>query len=356
MFRGHFAGLLAAAACSLCLMQPAAAEERTEFKMAIGIYAGFMPWYYADEFGLIDKWADKYGIKIDLVEIPDYIEGVNQYTAGQFDGVLIASMDALTIPAAGGVDSTVLVMGDYSNGNDGIVVKGAGKTLADLKGMTVHLVQFSVSHYMLARALDSVGLTEADLKTVNISDAEFQSAFLSSDVQAITAWKPPLSDIQATKDVSTVFDSTRIPYEIQDVALVHTEVLKDNPAFGKALVGAWYEALSIMAAKDDKAAEALAYMAKESGTDVPGFQTQLDTTYLFMTPKEAVDFYRSPELETAVSLVTRFSFDHGLLGEGAQSPDAVGIELPGGKILGDPENVKLRYDDSITALAADGKL
>ena len=42
-------------------------------------------------------------------------------------------MDALTIPAAGGVDTTALIVGDFSNGNDGIVLKD-GKTLADIKG------------------------------------------------------------------------------------------------------------------------------------------------------------------------------------------------------------------------------
>eukprot|EP01012_Entosiphon_sulcatum_P066382 TRINITY_DN955_c0_g1_i1.p1 TRINITY_DN955_c0_g1~~TRINITY_DN955_c0_g1_i1.p1 ORF type:complete len:357 (-),score=87.91 TRINITY_DN955_c0_g1_i1:1144-2214(-) len=356
MFR-RLAALAATLLCCLALLPGAVhAEAKKEFRFAIGIYAGFMPWFYADEYGIVKKWADKYGITINMVQVPDYIESINQYTAGQFDGVLVASMDALTIPAAGGIDNTVLVMGDYSNGNDGITLKGKGKTLADLKGMTVHLVQFSVSHYMLARALDSIGLKEADLKTVNISDADFQTAFATNDVQAMVSWKPALSDIQARPDVTTVFDSSKIPHEIQDIAIVHTDVLKDNPDFGKALVGAWYETLALMAKKDEKTREAMEYMAKASGTDLAGFETQLATTYLFMTPAEAVAFYRSKELEKALTLVSDFSFAHGLLGEGAKSADAIGIELPGGKILGDPANVKMRYDDSFTALAADGKL
>ncbi|MCF4164364.1 putative urea ABC transporter substrate-binding protein [Zavarzinia compransoris] len=349
--------IAAVAVCSAALMPGlAAAETKTEFKIASTIYAGFMPWFYADDAGIIDKWADKYGIKIDFVPVPDYIESVNQYVAGQFDGVLVASMDALTIPAAGGVDTTVLVIGDYSNGNDGIVVKGAGKTVADLKGMTVHLVQFSVSHYLLARALETVGLKEADLKTVNISDADFVAAFSTDDVQALISWKPALSDVQGVENVSSVFDSSSIPYEILDIAIVHTDLLKDNPALGKALVGAWYETLALIAKGDDTSKAAMEFMAKAAGTDVPGFQTQLDTTYLFSTPAEATEFYRSEKLPEALALVSEFSFDHGLLGEGAASADFIGIELPGGKILGDAGNVKLRYDDTYTAMAADGKL
>ncbi len=72
----------------------------------------------------------------------------------------MTNMDMLTIPSAGGVDSTALIVGDYSNGNDGVVLKGAGKKLADIKGQSVNLVELSVSHYLLARGLESVGLAE----------------------------------------------------------------------------------------------------------------------------------------------------------------------------------------------------
>ena len=40
------------------------------------------------------------------------------------DGVTVANMDALTIPAAGGKDTSAIIVGDYSNGNDGILMKG----------------------------------------------------------------------------------------------------------------------------------------------------------------------------------------------------------------------------------------
>ena len=63
-----------------------AAEEKKEFKVAWSIYVGWMPWDYAAEAGIVKKWADKYGIKIDVVQINDYVESINQYTAGKFDG------------------------------------------------------------------------------------------------------------------------------------------------------------------------------------------------------------------------------------------------------------------------------
>jgi len=45
----------------------------------------------------------------------------------------------------GGAYSTLLTAGEFSNGNDGIVLKDAGKILADIKGQNVNLVELSKS-------------------------------------------------------------------------------------------------------------------------------------------------------------------------------------------------------------------
>ncbi len=173
-------------------VQPAAAAEKTSFKVAWSIYVGWMPWDYAQQSGILKKWADKYGIKIELTQINDYVESINQYTAGQYDACVMTNMDMLTIPSAGGVDSTALIMGDYSNGNDGVVLKGTGKKLADIKGQSINLVELSVSHYLLARGLDTVGLKERDIKVVNTSDADIVAAFATPAVTATVTWKPQL--------------------------------------------------------------------------------------------------------------------------------------------------------------------
>jgi len=348
-----------AALCALALAvgsaAPAQAEPKKDFRVAWTIYAGWMPWPYAQQAGILKKWADKYGITIDLVQVNDYVESINQYTAGKFDGVVVTNMDTLTIPAAGGVDTTALIVGDYSNGNDGIVLK-KGKSVADLKGQKINLVELSVSHYLLARALDSVKLREKDVKTVNTSDADIVAAFASADVTAVVTWNPQLSEVKAAKGAVPVFDSSKIPGEILDLTVVNTQTLKDNPALGKALAGAWYETLAVMSRADEPGKAARTEMAKLSGTDLAGYESQLKTTFMYYDPKAAVAFARSPELVKTMDLVRTFSFDHGLLGEGAKSKDAVGIAFPGGKVLGDAKSVKMRFDPEYMQLAADGKL
>ncbi|MFJ3482172.1 putative urea ABC transporter substrate-binding protein [Pseudomonas sp. NPDC090202] len=344
------AGLVAALSLS------AHAAPKKDFNVCWTIYAGWMPWEYAGTQGIVDKWAKKYGINVKVTQLNDYVESINQYTAGQFDGCTMTNMDALTIPAAGGVESTALVVSDFSNGNDGIVLKGDGKKVSDLKGMDVNLVELSVSHYLLARALDSVDLTEKDLKVVNTSDADIAAAFDTTQVKAVTTWNPMLSEIKAKPGVTEVFDSSKIPGEIMDMMVVNTQTLKDNPALGKALTGAWFEVVALMNAKNAEAKNALEHMAKASGTDLAGFQSQLDTTKLFATPKEALEFATSKQLPTTMRKVADFSFEHGLLGEGAKDSSAVGMTFANNATEGDKGNLKLHFDPSYVQMAADGKL
>lgn len=338
------------------LSTPAVAAPKKDFKVGWSIYVGWMPFDYMAKNGILKKWADKYGISIEVVQINDYIESINQYTAGKFDACAMTNMDALTIPAAGGVDTTALIIGDFSNGNDGIVLKGSGKKLADIKGQRVNMVELSVSHYLLARALESVKLAEKDIKVVNTSDADIVAAYATPAVTAAVAWNPQLTTLKTMPNSSLVFDSSSIPGEIIDMMMVNTKTLNENPAFGKALVGAWYETLVIMTKGDAAAKSAIEFMAKASGTDVATFEGQLKTTKMFYKPSEAATFFKSPDLIKTMDYVRKFSFSHGLLGEGAKSVDAVGVSFPGGKTLGNPKNIKLRYDDSYTSMAAQGKL
>ncbi len=337
-------------------MREAAAVERTSFNVAWSIYVGWMPWDYADQSGILKKWATKYGIKIKLTQVNDYVESINQYTAGTFDACVMTNMDMLTIPAAGGVDSTALIVGDFSNGNDGVVLKGKGKKLEDIRGQKVNLVELSVSHYLLVRALASAGMRERDLKIINTSDADIVAAFATPASTAVVTWKPQLSSVLAAPDAQLVFDSSKIPGEIIDLMVVNSAALKANPNLGKALVGAWYETLAVMLKNDAAGKAAQASMAKASGTDLAGFNSQLGTTRLFSTPDQAYEFMAGDGIVKTMDLVRKFSFEHGILGQGASSVDAVGIQFPGGKSLGDVKNTKMRFDSSFTKLALDGAL
>ena len=330
------------------------AEEKPRFTLAWSIYVGWMPWELADSAGIVDRWAEKYGIEIDVVQVNDYIESINQYTAGQFDAVTATNMDILSIAAASGVDTTALIVGDYSNGNDAVVLRGSDD-LSAIAGERVHLVELSVSHYLLARALDTVGLSERDITLVNTADADMVGAWTGGGVPAVVTWNPMLNEIKDMPAANAVFDSSMTPGEILDLTTVRTDVLAAHPEFGKALVGAWYETMALMTDPDRREA-ALTHMATASGTDYAGYATQLETTYLFSEPSDAVTFVTSDAPSETMRRVAEFSFDHGLLGPMAPDPGFVGIEFADGSVYGSTQNVNLRFTDRFMRMAADGEL
>jgi len=341
------------AALSLACCSSFASSE--PFKVCWSIYVGWMPWGYSVEQKIIDKWAKKYGIDIKITQVNDYVESINQYTAGQFDACAMTNMDALTIPASAGVDSTALIVGDFSNGNDAVILKGDNKTLKEIKGQNINLVELSVSHYLLARALESVKLKESDVKVVNTSDADMVAVYGTKSVSAVATWNPLVGEIMAQPHSSKVFDSSQIPGEIMDLMVVNTATLKKNPALGKALTGAWYEIMALMSSKEKAGINARTAMAVASSTDLVGFESQLATTKMFYTPASAIEFVNSAAPLTTMQKVAEFSFAHGLLGDGATNAGRVGIATPKG-IYGDSKNVKLRFDPSYMQMAADNKL
>lgn len=319
-----------------------AAAAKPTYKIAWTIYAGSMPLAYAQDSVILQKWGDKYGFNIEAVQMNDYIEAQTQFSLGAFAGSIAMSLDALTIPAASGMDTTVVLPLSASMGSDGIVLLGKGKTLADLKGKSINLVELSGSHYLLARALDSVGLRESDVRIINTSDSDIGALFVDKSTQAVATWKPQLSGILAQfDDVSVVLDSSQIPNELVDVLMVQTQLLAKEPNLGKALVGAWYEALAAMNPAHPQHKQFMAQSAAVLNADERSLLDQFSTIG-FYNPTTAAEYVSSASFKTKMTDMAEFAFDHGLF-EGASSPDFVGIEAGDGKVFGNSANVKLRF-------------
>ena len=340
---------------TLCLATlwgaPASAAPKTSFNICWTIYAGWMPWDYAQAQGIVAK-GQEVRHRHPVTQLNDYVESLNQYTAGKFDGCTMTNMDALTVPAASGVDSTALLAGSYSNGNDGIVLKGTGKTLEDLKGQSVHLVQFSVSHYLLARGLEAAGLRERDIKVVNTSDADIVGAFAAPRVQAVVTESAAVRHRRHARQ----HPGLRLQQGARRDHRPDGRQQRDTQGQSRPGQGPHRRRFEVMALMKANDGAALTQMAKAGGATVADYRAQLATTAMMYTAAEQLAFVSSPKLPDTMKRVAQFSFDKGLLGEGARSADAIGMSFPGGTTVGNAKNTKLRFDATYLKLAADGEL
>ncbi len=337
---------------SVCIATSAnASEKKTSFTIAWSIYAGWMPWGFAGDKGIVDKWAKKYGLQIKIVQVNDYVTSINKFTDGTYDGCVMTNMDAMSMPAAAGIDTTALILGDYSNGNDAVVLKNT-TDIRDIKGRTVNLVEFSVSHYLLLRALEKNGLTARDVKIQNVSDADVVPLMKKPSVTAATLWNPQLSFILGqAANIHKTFTSKEIPGEIIDMLAVNTSVLKANPDLGKALVGAWFETLQIMSKNDAEGKAARTFMASNAGTSLADYDSQLRDTQMFYTPAKSYEFSNDAKLKQTMELVRSFAKAIGVT-----NADEIGVELPDGSVQGNSKSIKLRFDTHYVKLAVDGQL
>src|SRR6266581_4936718 len=275
--------------CLFLLLTTSAAAQKPAFTVGWSIYAGWTPYHYLVKSGILKKWADKYGVIIKVQRF-DYAPSLDAFVARNIDACTMTNMEALDMPAASGVPTTVILIGDYSNGNDALLVRN-GLQLKDLTSKKMLLVEKTVSEYLFDRALTINGLRDQikRVRMINTSDSDIATAFLGdTGASAVVTWKPMVSQIAKQKGVTSLFNSSQIPGEILDLTVVRTDVLSRpdgaGQKFAKALTGAWYEMLAQM--KDDKVLTAIAEGSQDT---LASYKEQLSTTRMFYTPKEAAD-------------------------------------------------------------------
>lgn len=344
---------------SLPTARPLVAQQKPSFTVGWSVYVGWNPYYYMAKSGILRKWADKYGINIKLQRF-DYAPSLDAFVAKNIDACVMTNMEALDMPAAAGVDTTAIIVGDYSNGNDAVVVR-QNLTLAQIPGKPVLLVEKTVSQYLFERAMAMNGLESQikKVKYVNTSDADIAAAFLAdSSKPVVVTWKPLVSQVLKAKDAKVIFSSAQIPGEILDLLVTRTDILNrpdgSGLKFAKAMTGAWYEVMSQMTgpAKD----KVLTGIAEASKDTLASYKEQLSTTQMFYTPQSALMAATPASLRKTMELVRQFCFSHGLLGGRTKSPDDVAIQFPDGSVLGKPDRVRLRFNTTYMQLAAQGKL
>ena len=310
---------------------------KNDFKVAWSIYVGWTPWDYAYESGIVEKYAKKEGIKVEFKRL-DYIASIELYTAGEYDACVMTNMDMLAIPSVGGKKSEVLIIGDYSNGNDAIISKKY-KKLKEIKDKKIYLEEFSVSHYLFAKALEKLGAKEQKGQVIKASEADIATLFLSDkSVSTVATWNPIVMQLMGNPKAVNLFDSSQIPYEILDLMVV---AKGSDARLKRVLRNVWNEVLKItLDKKHPKHKDAIAYMAKVNGCTKAELYKQLSTTHFFSAEEEK-KFRNSKKLVETMDSVRKFLFDRGLFGD-LKSVDAVGMKFKN-STLGNQKNIQVEW-------------
>jgi len=169
---------------------------------------GWMPWPMRGSRHR-QKWGDKYGINSqDHADQRTTSNRSINTPPASFDGVTVTNMDSLTVPAAGGVDTSAIVLGDFSPTATTASCSRTASRLPTSRAVRSTSSNWSVSHYLLARALATVKLARARHQDHQYLGRRHCSAPSSRPTRP--QWSPgirKLMEVKAEPSTTEVFDS-----------------------------------------------------------------------------------------------------------------------------------------------------
>jgi NitT/TauT family transport system substrate-binding protein len=212
-------------------MRPVSAAPLT---VGYSDWPGWVAWQVA-----IDKgWIKEAGLDLTFQWF-DYSASMDAFTAGKLDANLMTNGDTL-VTGAGGGKGIMVMLTDYSSGNDMIVAKPGIKSRKDLKGKKIGIEVGLVEHLLLLHALQGAGMKEKDVKLVNAKTNETPQVLASGQVAAIGAWQPISGQaMKGSPGSHPIYTSAQAPGLIYDVLAVSPASLNAHRADWIKLIGVW---------------------------------------------------------------------------------------------------------------------
>ena len=205
-------------------------------KVGYSDWPGWVAWEVAIEKG----WFEEAGVDVEF-EWFDYVASMDAFAAGQLDAVAMTNGDTLVTGASGG-PGVMIILNDYSKGNDMVVARPGISSVADLKGKTVGVEIGFVGHLLLLNALEEAGLTEDDVELLNVPTNETPQVLASGDVDAIVAWQPnsgqALDQVPGSTAIYTSGDEPGLIYDVLAVSPVSLATRRDEWSI---VVDVWYQ-------------------------------------------------------------------------------------------------------------------
>ncbi|APR35459.1 MULTISPECIES: ABC transporter substrate-binding protein [unclassified Paraburkholderia] len=268
-------GLAGAAAAFAVGLTSASAQAAAPLKIGYSDWPGWVLFQVA-----IDKgWFKQENVDVDF-EWFDYSASLDAFSAGKLDGVGATNGDAL-VTGASGAKNVMILLTDYSSGNDMLVAKPSAKTVEALKGKKVGVEVGLVDHLLLDTALAKHGMKESDVTLVNAKTNELPQVLASSqDIAAIGAWQPSAGEaLKRVPGSRPIFTSADAPGLIYDAITVNPASLASRKADWAKVLKVWYRCVAYV--NDPKTqADAVKIMSARVGLTPAQYLPLLKGTHL----------------------------------------------------------------------------
>lgn len=321
----------------LFLLLPFTALAQTdELKVALNIYPGNVGYYLMqtklekDQPTFLEKRMKETGGKVTIIPAKDYVVSIQAFVGGQYDAISITTTDYLLMCADVGAKASFVMITDYSNGNDGIVLP-KGWNLNQMKGKTIAGDKLSCMELLSQRWLELNGKPKDYLVFKNHTCEETPQLFLSTvgtkDAMACLTWNPGITRLLETGKAELVFSTKNTPGEMIDGFAIRSAAIKDREKSIQALMDAYYDAMAYFTdpKTHDRALQAIAPQWGFSSEEIPLLAKIMDNQFFFTTKEESLSFMESKQLQRTKNIALDFFKDSKALK--SKNPDSLDITL-----------------------------
>ncbi|MGR5063368.1 taurine ABC transporter substrate-binding protein [Photobacterium sp. DNB22_13_2] len=163
-------------------------------EVTVGYQGMFNPMKYA-----IDQkhFEEATGYTIKWRKFDSGAKAITAMAAGAVD-MTVAGSSPIASAASNGIDmELVWVMENIADAEALVVRNGSGITSpADLKGKNLGVPFVSTTHFHMLFALEQFGLTEKDVKLINMQPGAIVAAWQRGDIDGAFIWDPALGSIK----------------------------------------------------------------------------------------------------------------------------------------------------------------
>lgn len=305
----------------------AGAHAAEPLKIGYSDWPGWVAW----EIAIEKQMFAEEGVDVEF-EWFDYVASMDAFAAGQLDAVAMTNGDTL-VTGATGARSVMILINDYSNGNDMIVARPGISSVTELKGKKIGVEIGFVSHLMLLNALEKNGLSESDVELVNVPTNETPQVLASGQVDAIVAWQP--NSGQALNQVpgsTAVYTSTDEPGLIYDVLAVAPGSLATRRDDWEKVLKVWYQAIDYLKDPDTRE-EAISIMAARVGLEPEEYKGFIEGTRI-LSLDEVKEFAAKGDGFKSIYGSSKIADDFNVANDVYQSPQDIDAYIDTSLMLG----------------------
>ncbi|HTV18262.1 MAG TPA: ABC transporter substrate-binding protein [Polyangiaceae bacterium] len=262
------------------VVAPATPQPAPAPPLSAPLSIGYSDWpgFVALEVPATKGWFKEAGLDVKLVWF-EYVPSLEAFQAGKLDAVGITNGDQLVI-ASSKTPSTMVLLTDYSNGNDMIVAKSGIDGMAALRGKKIGVEVGFVDHLLLLNALKMAGMKESDVSLVNVPTDQTPQALKSGSVDAIAAWQPSsgnaLAEVAGSKAIHT---SAEAPGLIYDGIAANPDSFASRKQDWIAFTKVWYRTVDYINDPKNRA-DVLQIMSARVGLTPEKYEPLLKGTFL----------------------------------------------------------------------------